>query len=340
MFGFDENKLLVHINDYSEQLLSELCQYGLLNKKYNPEPKLKLMQSQLINPQSRHDIIIKIVVGEQLFETSAAVLSKSTYFDTKIKLSKTKQFYLSDVDPKIFRYVLNFLRIGELYVNNADIIELLNKYGVEYESLTDNKITANIVSHYIPNSLETINNQMNGYINIFDPQQNGISQSNAMCQFIDNKYYYPSSMLASPNIENFNVITTESELLFGSDIIFNLTNPQLDLGECIEDLLLSIDIPVMKSSDTEYIDNIEYQLIESIDIITVNGTSKKLMMHTDNNLLYLHPRNHTNNHQDYHNMTKINGKKMKLLYDNTLIDIQQITLPLFLFSNGQNTFTS
>ena len=333
MFGFDEDKILAHINDYSEQLLSELCIYGLIDKKNNPKPKLKLTQT--VTLPSRHDDIVKIIVGEQLFETGSNILSKSTYFDVKIKLSKTKQFHLTDIDPKLFRYVLNFLRTGELYINNDDVIELLLRYGIEYETTTNNKIDENIVSHYLPNKLDAINNQLIGCANIFDPKTS--PNSNPMHQFIDNRYYYPSSMLASPNVENFNTITTDDKLLFGTDIIFNLTDTTKDLGECIEDLLLCIDIPVLKNDErgVEYVDNIEYQLVESIDIISATNTNKKLMLHTDNNLLYLHPIIYTNNAQDYHEMTKIGDKKMKLLYDNTLIDIHRIILPLFLFSDGQ-----
>jgi hypothetical protein len=335
LYGFDQEKILEHINDYSEQLINELCLYGLLDKKFNPRPKLRLKRT--VTFPSRHDDIVKIIAGEQLFETSSGVLSRSNYFDTKLKLSRSKQFYLSDIDPKIFRYVLNFLRTGELYVNNADIIELLNNYGIEYEKLENKKINENIVSHYIPHNLDSVYNQLFGCINVIDPRTNPIPNTNSLYQFIDNKLYYPENMLVSPNVENINIISTDSKLIFGSEIVFNLTDVSKNLGECIEDLLLCIDIPVLKPTEqVEYIDFVEYHLVENISIVINDGVNKKIMLQTNNDLLYLHSIIYTDNADDYHEMVNIEGKKIKLLYENTLIDIHRIVLPLFLFRDKQN----
>jgi len=335
LYGTEQEKILERIDDYSEQLVSELCLYGLLDKKFNPRPKLRLKRT--VTFPSRHDDVVKIIAGDQLFETSSVILSKSNYFDTKLKLSRSKQFYLADVDPKIFRYVLNFLRTGELYINNADIIELLNNYGIEYEKLENKKINENIVSHYVSCSMDSVNNQIINCVNILDPRLNPIPNTNMLYQFMDNKYYYPENMFVSPNVENINIITTDSKLLFGSDIIFNLTDSSKNMGDCIEDLLLCIDIPVLKPTEQcEYIDMIEYLLIEYIGIVYDDGTNKKIILQTNNDLLYIYPIIYTHQANDYHEMTKINDKKMKLFYDNNLIDIYRIILPLFLFNNKQN----
>jgi hypothetical protein len=334
LYGLDQEKIVEHIDDYSDQFVNELCYYGIIDKKYNPRPKLRLKRT--VTFPSRHDEIIKIVVGDQYFETLSGVLSRSTFFDIKLKMSRKKRFFLPDVDPKLFRYVIIFLRIGELYISNVDIIELLNNYGIEFEKLEILKVNECIVSHLLPHNLESVHNQIIGCINTIDPRANIISKSNNMYQFIDNKYYYPENMLVSPSAENINIITTDSKLAFDSEIIFNLTD-QKNMGECIEDLLLCIDIPVLKPTEPyEYIDMVEYQLVEYVNIITDDGTNKKLMLQTNPDLLYLYPIIYTNNANDYHSMTKIDDKKIKLLYDNTLIDIHRITIPLFLFRNKQN----
>ncbi|XWV26012.1 putative BTB/POZ domain-containing protein [Tupanvirus soda lake] len=337
LYGLDQEKIVEKLEDFSEQLVNELCFYGIIDKKYSPRPKLRLKRA--VTFPSRHDDIVKIVVDDQLFETSAGILSRSSYFDVKLKMSRSKQFYLSDVDAKIFRYVLNFLRTGELYTSNSEIIELLNNYGIEFEKLESKKINDDVVCHYIPHSQEAVNNQVLGSINFIDPRVNTISDSNGVMpyQFIDNKYYYPENMLVSPNAENFNVISTNSKLTFDSEIVFDLTDATHDIGACIEDMLLCIDIPVLKPTEPyEYVDFVEYQLVESVSILSNNNNNKKIMLQTNSDLIYLYPHIYTDNANDYHEMIKISDKKIKLFYDNTLIDIHRITLPLFLFKDKRN----
>lgn len=329
LFGFEEEKILEHMEDFSEQLISELCSYGLIDKKYNPRPKIKLRR--IVSFPSRHDEIVKIIVDDQLFETSTGILSKSTYFDNKLKLSKTKQFYLSNIDPKIFRYVLNFLRCGELYTINAEIMELLNNYGIEYEIIENKKINDFIVSHYLPHNLDSVQNQLIGCNSVMDPRANN------MHQFVDNKYYYPENTLVSPNVECFNTLTSDSKLMFGSEIVFNLTDESRNLGECISDLLLCIDIPILKPTEPyKYVDMVEYQLIEYITLVADNQNGKKIILQTNNDLLYLYPMVYYHNASEYHAMTKLDEKKIKLLYNDQLIDIYRIILPLFLFKDKQN----
>lgn len=328
LYGFDQDKLLEHADDYSEHLVSEFCLYGLLDKKFNPKPKLRLKRSVAF--ASRHHDIVKLIAGDQLFETSSSILSKSTYFENRLKLYRTKQIYLTDIDPNVFRYVLNLLRTGKLYINNPDIINLLDYYDIEYEKLENKKINENIISHHMPHNLESVHNQMFSLNNIVSPQTN-------MHQFVDNKYYNPENIFTSINVENINTITTDSKLLFDTEIIFNLTDRSKDIGECIEDLLLCIDIPILKPTESyEYVDFVEYKLIETIIITNNTGSNNKIMLQTNNDLLYLYPLVYKNNAKDYHDMTQIYDKKMKLLYNNTLIDIHRVILPLFLLKNKKN----
>ncbi len=95
----------------------------------------------------------------------SCVLGRSSYFDAKLKMSKTKQFYLNNVDPKIFRYIVNFLRIGELYIYNEDIVEMLNNFGIDYDKIdVDKMIDANVVSIYEPNNSSAAIVQINNSI--------------------------------------------------------------------------------------------------------------------------------------------------------------------------------
>ena len=331
--GFNKEKISAYIENYSEQLISELCAYCLLDKKFAPSPKLKL--KRIVAFPSRHDDIIKIVVDDQLFETTSGVLSRSNYFDTKLKMSRSKQFFLLDVDPKVFRYVINFLRTGELYVNNDDIVNFLNNYGIEYDRIESKKISSDIISHYIPNSLDSVENQLNASINFFNPKNYPIG--NSFHPFIDNKYYYPQNMAISLASENINIITTNSQLKFDSDIIFNLTDQTKNLGDSIEDLVLCIDIPILKPTENmEYVNMVEYQIINNISVISSYNSVNKLMMQTNRDIIYLNPVIYTNNPGEYHELTKIGSNKMKILYENNLIDVHRITLPLFLFKEKQN----
>lgn len=329
LFGFEEDKILENLENFSDQMISELCFYGIIDKKYSPKPKLKL--KRMVSFPSRHDEIVKIIVGEQIFETSSGILSKSAYFDSKLKISRTKKFYLSDIDPKIFRYVLNFLRTGELYLANDEIIDLLNNYGIEYEFVQNKRINDFIVSHHLPHNLESVQNQLIGTNSVLDPRANNMSQ------FIDNKYYQPQNMYTSPNTECINVLTTDSPLVFGSEIVFNLTDPTKNLGECIEDMLLCIDIPVLKSTEPyKYVDMIEYKIVEHINLVVIIQDEKKIILQTNQDILYMYPLVYHQNAEPYHRMCRMDDKKVKLLFNDQLIEINRIILPLFLLKDKQN----
>lgn len=330
IYGAEEELIIPHLSIFSDQLINEMCYYGIIDKKYQPTPKLKL--KKIVSFSSGHDEIIKIYVGKQLFEISSAILSRSNYFNTKLKINKTNRFVISNVDPKFFRYVLNFLRTGELYINNTDIIKLLEDYEILHEKNGTQNINEDIVSHFV--DTEPTDTQLLGCINMLDPRLN------KMYQHHESKYYYPDSIYSSASVENFHIINSVSKLEFGSEIIFNLTDSSKNYGDCIEDLLLCIDIPVIKPTECyQYVDLIGYYLVENIMLIFQNDDKPRNIMGTSGKLLYLYPLIYKKNSMDYHQIMQIGENRTKLLYGNfgqneSLIDIHRITLPLFLFRNG------
>lgn len=336
LYGLDQEKILSRIDDYSDQLLGELCFYGIIDEKFNPRPKLRLKRA--VTFSSRNFDIIKVTVGDQTFETSSCVLSRSNYFDNKLKIIKSNQLNLTKVDPKIFRYILNFLRTGELYVYNESIIQLLENYDIEYEKVESKKINNNIVTHYTMHTTDVVNHQITDCINMLDPKSNKIPSTDNWYQFIDNKCYYPEATFASPNVENMNIINTESTISFGSDIVFNLTDKTKDLGECIEDLLLCIDIPILNPAEgVAYRDLVEYHLIEDIRIVInqIGEPKNTVLTNTNGSLLYLYPMIYTDQPDVYSDMIT-NGNHLKVLFNDNLIDIHRVILPLFLLKGGRS----
>ncbi|MEM0354015.1 MAG: hypothetical protein QXW79_00400 [Thermoplasmata archaeon] len=311
IYGFNCDKFVSKIENFSDQLVGELCFYGLLDKKFRPSPRLKLKKT--VTFPSRYSDIIKIVANNQLFEVLSTTLSRSDYFNDKLKTNKSNIFYLTEVDPKIFRYVLNFLRTGELFVYNDEIICLLNNYGIEYEKIEKIRITNDIISHYVQHNLEPVYNQI---INL--------------SMFVNSKdrYFSYSDNMLSFGVENINVITTSSELKFDSKIVFNLTDPRL--GEYISDLILCIDIPVLKPTEPyQYVEMVEYHLVNNILLM---DNEQNVLMQTNNEALYLYPLIYTDKGKDYHELTFLENKKV--LYGNDLVDVHRVILPLFLFNKN------
>lgn len=337
LYGFDEDKIISHLQDYSESFINELCFYSLLDKKFSPRPKLRLKRA--VTFPARYDDIITIIIDDQTFETLSANLSRSNYFNNKLKICKSKRFYLNDIDPKIFRYVLNFLRIGESYVTSPEIVEMLRTYNVEYEKLEKKKIIDNIVQHYTPHGVEAIQMQIIDCINNLDSRSTQNPNMSTFCKFVDNKYYVPQTMMISPNVENINVLTTTSKLEFDSDILFHLNDKNMMLGDCIDDLLLCIDIPIIKATEpSQYVDFLEYKLIETITVVAHNikDNSKKVILQTNGDILYMTPFLESKYYSHYHEMMSAVGKESKILFEDNLIDIKRIILPLFLLKGQQN----
>jgi hypothetical protein len=305
--GTDSSDIALHVKDYSEQLISELCFYTLLDPKYSPSPKLKLKKS--VGFTDGVNSIVKIVIGKQIFYTTDATLSRSTYF-SKIITNKNPIINLSptEIDSKIFRYILNFLRQKEMYVTNTIIEAHLNKLGIEYDLIEKKRIYQNIIPCYEPYS--------------------SVAYSTEIPEKYHQKIQSNEKNKISYKTENINIINTNNKLEFGSDIIFDLGSVE----DSIEDLVLSIDVPVLKPTDNiEYIDFFEYMLIENLNLILTNSAVHTVLLSSSNCYQYMYPIIYTNNPKEYHFMTKLDGRKMKIIYQNNLIDINRIILPLFLF---------
>ncbi|AGC02088.1 BTB family protein [Acanthamoeba polyphaga moumouvirus] len=333
--GLDKDNISKNLEECSDQFINELCYYGLVDKVYLPQPKLKL--KKLVSFPSRHSDIIKIMANGQIFMTLSCVLSRSNFFENKLKINRSKQFFLNDVDPKIFRYVLNFLRCGEMYVSNSDILSLLDNYGIDYEITCNQIVRENIYSHFIPTDIKMIDQQMNMCVKKLDPRNH--PNEKIPINYIDGKFYCPDNIFASASVENMNTITTNSPLEFDSEIIFDLTNN--NLGECIEDILLCIDIPVLKPLERiQYVDNIEYKLIEHIHVVKIEENKQELLFYRNSDLLYIYPIIYKNNYSDYHDLNKIPDNNTKVLYfdgqNEHLIDAHRIILPLYLFKEKYN----
>lgn len=333
LYNFNNNKIKEHLNEYSEQLISELCYYNLLDKKFCPKPKLKLKKNVIFNNYDTK--IIKIMIENEMFETFSTTILKSTLLKNKLKTLMNDKIFLDNIYAKIFRYILNFLRSGELYISNIEIIEYLNIYGIDYDKLDNKKNHDNIVPFYIPHDIEPVTNQILYMTNLLNPLDFYDNIKNIYYQFADNKEYFPNNLLVSNSAENINIITTESKLQFDSEIIFKLTNKYI--GDCIDDILLCIDIPILKPTDNvEYVDMISYKIIENISLISVVDKTNKLLLQTNNEILYIRPLIYTSNGKIHHELVNIDNKRTKMIFDNTLIDIHRITIPLYLINDKKN----
>ena len=311
LYGVKAEDLTHAIDECSEQLVSEMCYYKLIDSKLSPQPKAKL--KRLVSFPSRHDDLIKLAVKEHMFTVSSSTLSRSAYFDAKLKLSRSKEFVLTDTDPKVFRYVLNLLRTGHLYSISPSITKALDHYGIEYELLEQRRIHQRILMHNPPHGSESIQHQLVSYA-----RTNSHSQAHT----------------PTP-ITSYNSLSTSSPIAFDSEIEFDLTSNISTTAYGIKDIVLQIDIPVLKPTEPySYADLFEYKLI---DTIRLEVTSSKGQTHTITQanpaLLYLYPLIYKSNPQDHHNIVLGQQSSSKLWYNNSLIDIHRITLPLYLFDH-------
>jgi len=372
-YGFDDAAILNDTDRISDQLMSELCLYGIISKEHKPTPCIKL--GKKVGFINRHSEIAKIIVDKQVFSVSTDILSRSDYFNSKIKMSRSNVFSVDDIGPKIFRCVLNLLRHGELFVYDDDIIKALDKYGIVYEimPLTNHTSVTNSVPHsttiahqknnylntpvarcYTGHPVESLTPQQYKVLDFFDPK-NFPKNEQSNYEFHDNKYYHPSSLTVSYTTENMNVVMTQNQLKFGTKLIFNLNDISgqpfdVSVGkDCIEDILLCIDIPVLADSDEiTYVDFVEYILVESIQIIVTElgdqnpshptPPNRQMLFQKTGHEIYMHPLIYSSNSKEYHQLSSISVNKTntKLLYNNQLIDVHRIILPCYFFRDKRN----
>lgn len=320
-YQFNLEKIPENIGEYPDDLVNELCYYELLDNKYYPNPKLVLREEPIL--LEKNDYIVKLIINGKLFETLKSTLSKSVYFKDKLETYGTKKLHF-DMDPKIFRNIINFLRIGKSFIGDITFTKILDKFGIKY-IITDNN---NFATFYVSHQMEPIYKQISEYVKYLDPKLYHLHSINDTYQFFDGKYYYPENMFVSPNVEYFNVIESSNILSFDTELSYKLSG-QTKLGDCIEDLILCIDIPVLDNSEPyRYAESFEYKIVDYVRIFI----DDKMLMQTNGNMLYLYPIIYTDRHGDYHNIIKNGTNKLKLLYNNNLIDIHRIILPLFFFN--------
>lgn len=309
----DNSALQKNLADYSEQLISELCFYKLLDNKYRPAPKIKLKRVVGFVDSSQHNNIIKIIIQGQFFETFESTLMKGTYFADKLRQTNNNKLKMNG-DPKLFRHILNLLRCGNLYVYSNTIMELLSEYGIEYDIIVEKKIDYDIVPCHTKCDLHVGRMLKSTVQYVKDTYPNAA----------DNVY-----------VDGTAVITTESEMKFDSKIIFNLNDGEK--YHLANDMFICIDIPVISPTEScEYVDLLEYRLIESASIHYYDQKTSKttFLMSTIPDYLYLYPELYTSNPKEHHDAIKFTAKKLKLIYNNNLIDIHRIMIPLFLFESS------
>lgn len=359
-YGTDSENIIPHIGEYSDQLVNELCYYTLLDKKFLPKSKLKLKRSvkffespdlipneisrgvtnrgstnntHISTPDKKQGNIIKIIVKKQSFETLVSTLTKSVYFSNILKSHPAwgcEQIINVDenidIDPKLFRYILNFLRHNEMYISNHIIENYLREFGIEYEFTECKKIHHDIVLNYEPYNTITLSHQFNEIPQNFHPHFRSTSTDGGVTR------------VPMFEMENLNIIDTKSPKKFGSDILFDLG--ENNFGNIIDDILLCIDIPVLDpKTNLEYDDLFEYKLIENLNLIITDNqnNSRKIILTSKNEYQYIYPLVYSSKSDDYHKITKIEEKKMKIMYQDNLIDIKRIILPLFLFKSKRNS---
>lgn len=138
MIKSPNNKITV--NNLSNQIVGELCNYNILQSSERPLSKIKLVNT--VTFKNIHTNYVKILVEDQIFETYRNTLLRSEYLK-----NVEDKCTITNIDPKIFRYVLNILRNGELYIYNSEITEALDRFGIEF-TCSDQTYNSNFISCY------------------------------------------------------------------------------------------------------------------------------------------------------------------------------------------------
>lgn len=297
--------ILSYISDFSDQFIAELCYYNLIEQKYKSSPKIKLIQKNIVSDDSKY--IVKIIISDHVFEIYSNILENSDYFKYEL-INYDKYIKMEDIDPNTFRYILILLRTGELYYNDHAIIEMLNQFHIDYEIIIDEEIKMCNKTH----DNDSISHIFMNYIN----QTNTNKYSNNIENFHD-------IIKKNPYIENYNTISTNSAIKFNSTINFDLSKT----CDCIKDIILCIDLPILKNK-LKYVDNIHYKILENIRIVLSDKSKKEeILLETNGNIIQM--------------ISKINNIKPvltlnKLIYQDHLLDIYRLEIPLFLLSNKDN----
>ena len=324
-YGNSEKRLLSAIKNESEQFRYELCLYGLLKMNHQPQPKIYLRYMKYREREKSNfaiNQIITIKVQDMTFQTTALVLSRSSIIE-KQSLEKDSMIIVNDTAAKIFRYVVNFLRLGNLFVINSEVIRCLDRYNIPYTTLDhvrktseenviinhkDIKQTGSIITPHLPNLEEelTLETQLDAAKATF----------NLMCTMMRPKDYF-----TFVDIMTQTVLLTESQLKFDSDIVFDLM--QRGKSEIVTGFVLCVDMPVLK---TGYQDLMEYKILESVSLVlqdTKRPDRVSVIASTHGKAIYFDPVIYNQNSELIHAATQ--GRNVKMIYGNDLIDVYRIS---------------
>jgi hypothetical protein len=311
------------VDEYSEQMCSELCFYGLIDPVHYPTARIKLQKTVKFNQENNK--IVKITIHKYIFHVLYNTIAHSPklveLFSAK---GETKEIIL-DTDPKMFRNLINFLRAGELYLGGHAFASYLDSFQINYVRTDNKKMSDDIIVPQKNHSYKNVNRQLIDCINIVDPRQPDAYP------YKINKYYYPKSISISPNIENINSIYPLSDPVLGEILQFDLLAGQSPVT-CIDSVNLVIMMPVLDPIKAEYADLLQYKIIEKITL-EIDG---KVVLYTDSHILHDYYYIYHHNGAQYHTLTNLSMSKSKLLLNEEYQQVHRIFLPLGLLTGKSN----
>lgn len=327
--AFNKEKIMDDLDQYSEQLIYELYIYGLIDKKYCGDPKI-ILRRNVVFTDKNIDVnkIVKIMTDKEKFGTFYKTITRSKKICNDLK--DNDFVVLKNVEASTFRYILNLLRYGELYFSSPQLLEYLSVYEIEYEKFS-NLHNEKFVTNYETFTLDFIENQQTLNMKTLNPKLFIHNASKNINLFSSDNYCYPAENLwITDNIEHYNIVYSKNQLSFNSQIAFNLTANIY--GECINNIILCLDLPILSPLDNcEYVNNITTKILKNIYVVKKYKNESKVILESSGKYLNIYPKIYKNN-----NEIKYEHKKMKMIYDNNLIDIFRIVIPLNLFDSKNN----
>lgn len=303
--GHDIDKV---VSKCSSNFLSELCDYGIIDSKYRPTAKAIINCSKINSHR-----IIRLIFDGTNYDVGEDNISKSSYF--KKYIENNDVINVNGPDKKLFKSALFFIRSNKLYTTSPELLSLLDNLQILYEFTS----ILPIVSTHVSPNLETIHQQINNSTIFFEPNPNH--------QFRDAKYHHPKNTFICTDSENIGTISADALPEFDKEVSFTLTNFDKLTGTNIDDIMLSIDI----SRSDSYVDGLENYIIEYVKLVK----NDDIIIVTKPDMIFMHPILYSDNYESYHGLSS--NTKANKLYKNTLIEINRITIPLYLFEGHDCT---
>ena len=246
-----------------------------------------------------------------MVESNQDIVFETTVFGSNNNIGKFNAYPL--------RHVINFLRFGKYYYMDDEMRFILKSMKIKYKNL---KSIKTIVSNYQTSEEDAVAFQFMTRTSIFNGED-------AKPNLIDNGLYNPDAMRASLTTEMMDIISTDSSSLkFNTDIEYIIEDSIEDL---MNDIILCVDI--MKIDYDDAIKNgIGYSLLKYIEVyvFSPDTSSEILLLRTTGDRLRLDSVIYSENSNVYNRMASLTDD-MQILYEDNLIDLYRITLPLFFF---------